>query len=262
MLDSQLGRVARGAITLGCLALGALVPRAAAAQTSPAPSQDEQLPAERPADSPADSPRNSQDAPKINLSGGSHMDLSQPAPPPLGQRTYQYHEGFYARLDAGLGALLGAKVSGGLADITSSGLTLDYDLLIGGSPSPGFVLGGSVVGGLQLSGDWDADDTKVASANLNTLIIGPFAEGFPQPNGNLHFGGTVGLSHQGVDISGISDGISAWGVGGAFWAGTGVWVAPDWSVGGLLRLQALYGKDDDLTVTSFAASLMFAVTYN
>jgi hypothetical protein len=254
MLDSELGRVARGAIALGCLALDILVPRAASAQTNPAPSRDEQLPAERAADS--------QDAPKINLSGGSHMDLSQPAPPPLGQRTYQYHEGFYARLDAGLGALFGAKVSGGLADVTSSGLELDYDLLIGGTPAPGFVLGGAVVGGLQLTGDWEADGTKVADANLNTLIIGPFAEGFPQPNGNLHFGGTVGLSHQGVDVAGTSGGTSAWGVGGAFWAGTGVWVAPDWSVGGLLRLQALYGKDGDLTVTSFGASLMFAVTYN
>jgi hypothetical protein len=93
-------------------------------------------------------------------------------------------------------------------------------------------------------------------------VIGPFAQGYPDPHGNLHFGGMLGLARLGADTSGPGDGLSAIGVGGAFWAGTGVWVAPDWSVGGLVRLDAATGKDDDVSLTSVGLSVMFSVLYN
>jgi hypothetical protein len=97
------------------------------------------------------------------------------------------------------------------------------------------------------------------SGSLNYLVIGPFAEGFPDSHGNLNFGGTVGLAMLGADTGNES---SAVGVGGAFWMGTGVWVAPDWSIGGLLRLDAATGKDDDVTVTAIALNAMFSVVFN
>jgi hypothetical protein len=41
-------------------------------------------------------------------------------------------------------------------------------------------------------------------------------------------------------------------------------VAPEWSVGGQLRLNALRAtnSDDEITVTAIGASLMFTVLYN
>jgi hypothetical protein len=256
MLISELGWVRRAGIGFGSLALSAFVSRSAAAQTAAPAAGDEPAPLASPPADPAPPPPS---APPMNF--GSSMDLSQPPPPPLGQRTYHWHDGFYARVDGGLGTLLHTNVSrDGAADVSASGLTLDYDLLLGGSIAPGFTLGGTVLGSLQLSGHWEASGLSVSTAALNTFIIGPFAEGYPNPEGGLHFGGALGLAHAGLDLPGSN--LSAFGVGGAFWAGSDVWVAPDWSIGGLLRLDALYAKDGDISASSIGLSLMFSVLFN
>jgi hypothetical protein len=207
-----------------------------------------------------------QPEPKINLTGERKpmIDLSTPPPSAPEGRTYHEHEGFSLRLDVGLGTLLSANASTeGFVDVSTSGLTLDYDLQIGGSPSPGIVLGGALTGKLQLSGDWEQDGgPDLDGGNLNTIVVGPFFDGFPDVHGNLHFGGTAGLARIGADPGGGGGSLSAIGVGGAFWAGSGVWVAPDWSVGGALRLDAAWGKDDDTTVSTVGLSLMFSLLYN
>ncbi|MEO8183493.1 MAG: hypothetical protein ABI895_32065 [Deltaproteobacteria bacterium] len=238
----------------GLLALsaGVLISGIAVAQDAPAAPEDEPAPSTEPEH-------------KIQLTKKRPMiDLATPTPAgPVG-RTFHEHDGFTLRINAGLGTLLSAKASGDVGpSVETGGLTLSYDLLIGGAPSPGFTLGGALSGAMQLSGDWELDSgLKVASGNLNTIVIGPFAEGYPDPHGNLHFGGMLGLARLGADTSGPGDNLSAIGVGGAFWAGTGVWVAPDWSVGGLIRLDAATGKDDDVSVTSVGLSVMFSVLYN
>jgi hypothetical protein len=223
----------------------------AAAQATPAPA---------PEDSPEAAP-SEEPAPKIQLTKKPMIDLATPPPSAPEGRTFHSHDGFSVRVNVGLGTLLGATVSPEVgSDITTGGLTLSYDLLIGGAPSPGFTLGGGVSGSLQLSGDWEVDGgPTVGGGNLNTFILGPFAQGYPDPHGNLHFGGMIGLAQASLDTN---ESASALGVGGAFWAGSGVWVAPDWSVGGLLRLDALRATDDDITVTSIGLSLMFSVLYN
>jgi len=259
MLNIGFRCVQRSVVGLVGLAAGVLISGYAAAQTAPAPT----VPTPEPA--PEEPLPSADPQPKIKLTKKRPMiDLATPEPAgPVG-RTYHAHDGFEVRVNVGLGALLSANASAdGLPDVTTSGLTLGYDLLVGGAPSPGFVLGGALVGSLQLSGDWELDGGgKVGSGNLNTLVIGPFAEGYPDANGGLHFGGTVGLARIGADTSSASDGSSAIGVGGAFWAGSGVWVAPDWSIGGLLRLDAAYGKDDDVTLRTVGLSVMFSVLYN
>jgi hypothetical protein len=238
----------------GLLALGAgvLTSAIAAAQDAPAaPAPDEPAPSAEPEH-------------KIQLTKKKPMiDLATPEPAGPEGRTYHEHDGFALRINAGLGTLLSAKASADIGpDVEDSGLTLTYDLLIGGAPSPGFVLGGALSGALQLSGDWElSSGQRITSGNLNTIVIGPFAEGYPDPHGNLHFGGMLGLAQLGADTN-AGDDLSAIGVGGAFWAGTGVWVAPDWSVGGLVRLDAATGKDDDVSVTSVGLSVMFSVLYN
>jgi hypothetical protein len=258
MLDIGFMRARRALFGLG-LAAGVLTAGAASAQTTPAPEPATPQPA------PAAPLPSTDPEPKIELTKHRPMiDLATPPPAAPEGRTYHVHDGLEVRINVGLGALLhGGASTEGLADVTTSGLVLSYDLLVGGAPSPGFVLGGAVSGSLQLAGDWELDGgTKVGSANLNTVVIGPFAEGYPDANGGLHFGGTVGLARIGSDASGPGDSVSAIGVGGAFWAGSGVWVAPDWSIGGLLRLDAATGKDNDVTLTTVGLSAMFSVLYN
>jgi hypothetical protein len=231
----------------------------ASAQTEPQPLPQPNTPEAAPGTpAPSAEPEH-----EINLTGQKRpmIDLSTPPPSAPEGRTYHEHEGFSLRLDVGLGVLLSAKsAEDGLPDVNTGGLTLDYDLQIGGAPSPGIVLGGALTGKLQLSGDWKVDDVNVGGGNLNTIVIGPFFDGYPDVHGNLHFGGTVGLARLGADTSG--DSLSAIGVGGAFWAGSGVWVAPDWSIGGALRLDAAWGKDSDNTLSEVGLSLMFSLLYN
>ena len=250
--------VAVVSLTAGVLASGSAAAQAPAAQTEPQPLPQPRTGPDVPA--PTTEPEH-----KINLTGQKKpmIDLTTPPPSAPEGRTYHEHEGFSLRLDVGIGALLSANsTADGVPDVKTGGLTFDYDLQIGGAPSPGIVLGGAVTGKLQLSGDWESDDIEVGGGNLNTIVIGPFFDGYPDAHGNLHFGGTVGLAHLGADTGLGGDKLSALGVGGAFWAGSGVWVAPDWSIGGALRLDAAWGKDDDTTLSEVGLSLMFSLLYN
>jgi hypothetical protein len=243
----------------GCAALSAATAvflsgvasaQAPAEETSPAPAEAEAAPAEAP--------------PAINLTGSPSIDLSTPKPGPPVAREFHQHEGFYLRLNAGLGTLLSANIDTVAGEVSSGGLTLNYDLLIGGSPAPGFTIGGGLLGGLQLSGDWELEGTGVSgSGELSTLIIGPFADGYFDPKRGWHMGGLAGLARVAFDVGGSDDG-TALGFGGAFWTGYDAWVAPEWSIGGLLRLDALRAtnSDDDVTVTEVGLTLMFSVLYN
>ena len=230
----------------------AQAPAEGAAQPSPAaPAEAETAPAEAP--------------PAINLTGSPSIDLSTPKPGPPVAREFHQHEGFYLRLNAGLGTLLSANIDVGPVEVSSGGLTLNYDLLIGGSPAPGFTIGGGLLGGLQLTGDWEVEATGASgSGDMVTLIIGPFADGFFDPKRGWHMGGLAGLARVAFDVGGANDGNDALGFGGAFWTGYDAWVAPEWTVGGLLRLDALRAtnSDDDVTVTEVGLSLMFSVLYN
>lgn len=262
MLTAELNRVkllGRSAPALAAwIAFAAFSPRTAQAQTPPAP-EDEAAPLAEPETAPA----------TINLTGRPTMDLSTAPPPPLVGRTYQVHQGFYVRVNAGIGVFAGGKSQRGEAKVDTGGLSLDYDILIGGGPAPGFTLGGAVVGSFQLSGEWETDGgAKVGSSNLSTFIIGPFADGFPNSKGGWHLGGMAGLARARYDAPlidlGAVDDHSTLGFGGAFWVGHDVWVAPEWSVGGLLRAEASHttNSDADVTVNHGAVSLMFTVLYN
>ncbi|MEY2935497.1 MAG: hypothetical protein RL033_6246 [Pseudomonadota bacterium] len=228
--------------TLASVVFGVLISGSAAAQDAPAPAAEPEA------------------SPKIQLTKPKPMiDLATPAPSEPEGRTFHEHDGVYVRVNAGLGTLLSASASAdGGPDVDGSGLTLSYDLRVGFAPSPGFVLGGSILGATQLTGDWEIGGLTT-DGNLNYNVIGPFAEGFPDSHGNLNFGGTLGLAILGADTGADT---SAIGVGGAAWVGSGVWVAPDWSIGGLLRLDAATGSKDDVTLTVIALNAMFSVNFN
>ena len=249
MFDS--GFMGRAGAALG-LALAVSLPGRAAAQTAPEPA----APAAEPAP-PAGS---------IQLTSKPKIDLATPPPAPPEGRTFHVHEGFYTRVGVGMGGLFNSK-SNGAIDTNTGGLSLTYEVLIGGCPAPGFAIGGGALGGVQLSGNWDVDESDRlgnlnvdAGGNLTTLVVGPFVDGFPNASGPLHLGGAVGFGVGSVNLQGQS--YTPLGIGGAFWAGWDVWVAPEWSMGGRLRLDGMYGKDGDLSASSVGGSVMFSVLYN
>jgi hypothetical protein len=191
------------------------------------------------------------------------IDVSVAPPPAPVQRTYQIHEGLYVRAALGLG-LLGADLSSdaGGPDLSSGGLELQADLLVGGGPSPGLTIGGGLQYATQLTGDWEVEDTEleIASGDLSTFVIGPFVDGYPTPNDGWHFGGLAGLALASFDAG--ADGETALGFGGSAWLGHDVWVAPEWSLGGMLKLGALRASKDDVAVTKLSLSVLFTVVMN
>jgi len=253
MLACQSRRASRALGGVG-VAVGVLCfAGAVLAQTPPAEAAPESAPPEPPAE-PG----------RINLTGSSSptMDLSTPPPPPRVLREYHRHEGFYLRVSGGLG-YMGANLDTPGFEYESGGMALNYELLVGGGPAPGLTIGGGVLGGLQLSGDWEADDVAGSfSGDLTTFIIGPFADGYPDPNGGWHLGGLLGLALASFDAPGGDDGANAVGFGGAGWVGYDWWVAPEWSMGAALRLDALRATDDDVTISELGATLNLSVAYN
>jgi hypothetical protein len=239
-------------------ACSVFVPGLASAQSATTPTAPA---AEEPAGTPPPEQRG-----HINLTGSSPViDLTTPKPgPPVG-RSYRQHEGFYVRVGGGIGSLLSANIDQGPNEFSSGGVTLDFEALVGGSPASGLSIGGGVLGSLQLSGDWESDAiTGSQNADLTTLIIGPFADGYPHPRGGFHVGGLLGLATVSFDAPGGGDGTNALGFGGAGWLGYDAWVAPEWSIGGALRLDALRAtnSDDDVTVSKVGLTLALTVLYN
>lgn len=204
-------------------------------------------------------------SPHIDLTGNSpRIDLATPPPPAPVERKFRQHEGFYLRIGGGLGAL-GADFDREGFDASSGGTSLELEALVGGSPASGLSIGGGLLAGLQLGGEWEADDVVGnTSANLTTIIVGPFADGYPHPRDGWHFGGLLGLASVSFDGPGGDGGSDALGVGGAGWAGYDFWVGPEWSIGAALRIDALRAtnSDDDLTISKIGGTLAVSVLYN
>jgi len=147
------------------------------------------------------------------------------------------------------------------------------DLLIGGTPTPGFVIGGGfLLNGAQdpsnetAAGDFDTD------AQTSTLILGPFIDGFPDPEGGLHIGGMLGLAGYAVDSDddALKDEETN-GFGGALWIGLGGWVGTAWALDGMLSFTGVAtrgefelpdGTDVTEDVTAGTFSILFTALYH
>lgn len=254
--ESKRARRALGGAVVGA---GSLFWSALSWAQDPEPEPVEPAPVEPAPNAPSAEPSG-----RVNLTGSPTIDLSTPPPPEPVGRTYHQHEGFYLRLGGGFG-YLAANVETDVVDLDSSGASLDFEALVGGSPAPGFAIGGGVIGSLQLSGDWEVNGASGSeSGDLTSFLVGAFADGFPDPKKGWHVGGLIGLASVSFDTPGGNDGSDALGFGGAAWVGYDAWVAPEWSIGGALRLDALRAtdSDDDLTISAVGVRLAVSVLYH
>lgn len=165
-----------------------------------------------------------------------------PPPPPPRQRRAQVegafvHDGFYLRLGLGVGGFsangtLTPDMYGGSVKISGAGMGLD--LLLGGSISPGLVLGGGLIFQQIVKPDVSLPGGVTASSsnNGNFGVIGPFLQWYPNPRSGFHLSGMVGLAA--LTASNPETGESKAGDRGAGLAlagGYDFWVAPQWSIG-------------------------------
>lgn len=202
-----------------------------------------------------------EDAPRI--------DLDTPAPQPAVQRSYHVHDGFYLRLNIGLG-FVGADFddgSPGNVDLSAGGSDLAFDVMVGGSPSPGVAIGGGLFTNSMFSADFERNDRLVGERDVVVGILGPFIDGFPNPKGGWHLGGAIGVAAVDLESELVDNTYNRTeGVGGVAWFGYDAWVGDEWSVGGLVRISAtrtLSESDSyDVAATTRALTLMFTGLYH
>ena len=188
-----------------------------------------------------------------------------PAPAPVVPRTDKMHDGFYVRLNLGF-ASQGTTIDDGAAAPNFHARTgaLVIDALVGGAPAPGVILGGSLMFDRMPSTTFDADGFR-AKTGVTLFTIGPFIDGYPDPRGGFHLGGTVGPCLSRLTNGSYFGSTRATGFGLAAWLGYDWWVADQWSVGGLLRFSGANTSHSEnsssLSVDTRSIALMFTAVY-
>jgi hypothetical protein len=159
------------------------------------------------------------------------------------------HDGFYLRMSLGGGAFASDVEfdAPGSDNVALRGGGAAFDLLIGGSPSPGFVVGGGFL--INTASDPDletAGETFDTELTLGFALFGPFIDVFPDPEGGFHAGGMLGAASFSVNSDDDDDSdqnSSGWG--GAVWLGYGGFVSSQWSLGGMLRFAGGVTRNDE-----------------
>lgn len=185
-------------------------------------------------------------------------------------RSAETHDGFYLRLSLGGGALR-AKFSGGdeAPDSKADGAAAMLDVLLGGTPAPGLVVGGGYQFEMSQDADYELGSNSTGSGgHLSRGVIGPFVEWFPDRHGGFSAGLLAGYSILNLEtltirIFGTEVGgdIRSLGLGGNVWAGYAHWLARQWSLGLVARAGLSSTKNsEDSSQTGSATSLGLLIT--
>ncbi|HEX4339348.1 MAG TPA: hypothetical protein VH062_25755 [Polyangiaceae bacterium] len=258
----------------------ATTPGAAAPAGEPGPAEapPQTSPPPLPPGGPSEAPPGGPPGPYYAESPGAAPSIyvAQPPLPPLQPRNRYYHDGFYLRLSGGYSFL---HVSTSLRDNDSTsslnGSGTAFDIMIGGTPAPGLVIGG----GLLLQQAFDpGTSVRLRNGNVRGLdagangtvglgMIGPMIDAFPVPTGGFHFGGLLGLAEVGLEDN--QDNLSG-GFGLSIWTGYMWWVSSQWSLGIEARYSAAFttrkigveSAQFDAHDTSQGFALMFSAAYH
>jgi hypothetical protein len=224
---------------------------------------------------PAPPPPATKKVAEVKIYADSVTVVTSPAPPEVEKPAGRLHDGFYLRGSLGPGWLWTSFSDGLLAGGTIRGNGGGGDIQLGGTFTPGLVVGG----GLFLTG-MEHEDVRPAGeavddydpGNVGMVAIGPFVDYFPDPKRGLHFGGMVGLGVMGFETRGRAgiespyDEDARSGSGGAIgaWVGYDWWVGPEWSLGGQLRYLgvAVENPDYDWKGAADVISVQFTALYH
>jgi hypothetical protein len=172
------------------------------------------------------------------------------APVPAEAPGARTHDGFYLRLGLGGGAVK-AEFSGGdpgTPDVVGDGAAVLLDILVGGTPAPGFVLGGGYHIAVSADADFEVGTrTSGSGAALGQGIVGPFVNWFPLPNQGLDIGLLLGMAIVSMDTPGLiftrGVEIDQRGFGASPFLGYSMWISDEWSLG--LSLRATWTTSTD-----------------
>lgn len=200
------------------------------------------------------------------------------APPPPMETTKpgaRLHDGFYLRMSFGIGsgsATETLQTNGASSpDVKFTGTAMMFDLLIGGSPVPGFVLGGGLVGHRILSPKLKVGGVDYGTANsdvsLDLSTIGLFTAIYPDPTSGFNVHALLGYGVISVSdgnnntSSNNPSGLSIMGgIGYDFWVGEQWSLGPDLRVAYAKTSYSVDGSEDK--VSMFVPTLSFTATYH
>lgn len=166
------------------------------------------------------------------------------------------HDGFYLRLGVGGGYALGSLAAA--ADSGSKGPNIASELAIGWTLRPGFVLGGGTFPMVAPGPDYDGVD----AGGQHVSGTGPFVDYYLDPAGGLHLQAGLLFAAGYLDGSGERPGKVGLGFGGMAGVGYDLFVADEWSLGGLVRFTAYNLYRVDRRIALFSSSLLVTATFN
>lgn len=180
------------------------------------------------------------------------------------------HEGFQFR-----GALGGGYLSdnetpdGSTTTATISGGAASLEAFFGGSPEPGYTVGGFVSGSSAPGPSLSVNGRPVGSTNSNTSLnfanIGPYFDWYPDPAEGFHALATLSFARLTLTTNDQQQGDAATGFGLGLGAGYDWWVGKEWSVGVLGRFtygSLKFGSGSSATSESTIAPMVLAsITY-
>ncbi len=156
--------------------------------------------------------------------------------------TIHYHDGFYLRLGLGMGYFTTSvtvdPAPAVTRDVKITGLAIVGEFLLGGTPAPGFVIGGGSMGASVPSAKLEVDGQQVdtASDNVALSMLGIFMDVYPDPSAGLHIQGMVGFAQLSSNDDNNSDD-NPTGLGLALGIGNEWWVGEQWGIGVMGRLM-------------------------
>ena len=263
------------------LVLPALAGTARAQAPTPPPAVPESDPAPQPAPAgtaqapapvyvPAEGAPPTQEAQSAPVPVQAYYAPPPPPDQPLQQPGARLHDGFYLRLSLGFGAG-SATQDYSSSEIKYSGTAMMFDIMIGGSPMPGFVLGGALVSHRIMSPSIKLNGTDMGSADsdasLDMSTIGLFTAVYPDPSSgfNVHAlvgYGVISASNGNARTTDNPAGLSL--MGGV---GYDFWVSEQWSLGPDVRVayaKTSYTEGDGIEdkISMFVPTVSFTATYH
>jgi outer membrane autotransporter protein len=151
------------------------------------------------------------------------------------------HDGLFFQGSLGFGpGWLNEELKSGSAEqkLSLSGVTGTFELLLGGSPAPGFVIGGGIASHrivnptIKVGGqDFETDDTSVGITQISL-----FSNWYPQPTSGLYLHGAVGYAAASVTVGETTRDAGTSGIVLGVGAGYDFWIGKEWSLGPQFRL--------------------------
>ena len=211
-------------------------------------------------------------APKVNVL--STPDAAYEPPPPVtrAHRSARYHDGFFLRMALGFGpGYMDERVTvpGVLSEhYKFSGPTGMFEVLIGGSPVPGFVLGGGLVGTSMINPTVrrGSEEVQTSDTELQIAQIVVFTQVYPDPRAGFLLQGYVGYGSPSIRVGDETFDVSTDGIAVGGGVGYDFWVADQWSLGPFLGLTyaSMSGNGSGVEIKEefFSPILAFGVTYH